>query len=246
MHNYLAVLWEDGMHNILAIVCSKRVTAPCSMFVCSDCIGNLAGRVNSASNTGFVYKHVKYLIGTLCNVEAKKRGMSNEILASHANRNALYAQVERDLAEQGTSCLHWKSAFTGKIYNIPTERITFRYHTSHPSPDAFFPYSTFNNAWLIRTKNNVGIVERPLNYARHIRLPTILWLLQRNLAIEECYKCVCQKGITPDLKALNVHDALVVKKSNNMRQICYKSAYTRCNRLNRSYDGKVLLNDYEK
>lgn len=90
------------MHNILAIVCSKRVTAPCSMFVCSDCIGNLAGRVNSASNTGFVYKHVKYLIGTLCNVEAKKRGMSNENLASHANRNALYAQVERDLAEQGT------------------------------------------------------------------------------------------------------------------------------------------------
>lgn len=90
------------MHNILAIVCSKRVTAPCSMFVCSDCIGNLAGRVNSASNTGFVYKHVKYLIDTLCNVEAKKRGMSNENLASHANRNALYAQVERDLAEQGT------------------------------------------------------------------------------------------------------------------------------------------------
>ncbi|THW61884.1 hypothetical protein D6D25_02372 [Aureobasidium pullulans] len=107
-------------------------------------------------------------------------------------------------------------------------------------------YPTFNNAWLIRTKNNVGIVERPLNYARHIRLPTILWLLQRNLAIEECYKCVCQKGITPDLKAMNVHDALVVKRSNNMRQICYKSAYTRCNRLNRSYNGKVLLNDYEK
>ncbi|THZ38225.1 hypothetical protein D6C88_10380 [Aureobasidium pullulans] len=219
------------MHNILAIVCSKRVTAPCSMFVCSDCIGNLAGRVNSASNTGFVYKHVKYLIGTLCNVEAKKR----EMRFMHRSRGTLPNRAPG---------LQWKSAFTGKIYNIPTERITFRYHTSHPSPDAFLPYPTFNNAWLIRTKNNVGIVERPLNYARHIRLPTILWLLQRNLAIEECYKCVCQKGITPDLKAMNVHDALVV--TNNMRQICYKSAYTRCNRLNRSYNGKVLLNDYEK
>ncbi|TIA55302.1 hypothetical protein D6C77_07417 [Aureobasidium pullulans] len=121
------------------------------MFVCSDCIGNLAGRVNSASNTGFVYKHVKYLIGTLCNVEAKKR----EMRFMHRSRGTLPNRAPG---------LQWKSAFTGKIYNIPTERITFRYHTSHPSPDAFFPYPTFNNAWLIRTKNNVGIVERPLNY----------------------------------------------------------------------------------
>ncbi|KAG2165926.1 hypothetical protein JADG_005665 [Aureobasidium aubasidani] len=172
------------MRNILAIICSKRVAACCGMFVCPSYICNIACKVNSASQTIFIYKHVKYLIGTLCS-----------------------------------------DAFTGKIHNIPTERITFRYHTSHPSPDAFFPYSASNNAWLIRTKNNVGIVERPLNYSRHIRLPTILWLLQRNLAIEECYKCVFQKGITPDLKAINVHDALVVKNSNNMRQICYKSPW---------------------
>ncbi|THW06433.1 hypothetical protein D6D26_01549 [Aureobasidium pullulans] len=76
--DYLAVLWEDGMHNILAIVCSKRVTAPCSMLVCSDYIGNLAGRVNSASNTGFVYKHVKYLIGTLFATSKQKSEVEND------------------------------------------------------------------------------------------------------------------------------------------------------------------------
>lgn len=86
-------------------------------------------------------------------------------------------------------------------------------------------YSTFNNAWLIRTKDYVCIVERPLNYASHIRLPAILWLLQRNLTIEEGCERVLQKDITPDPKAVIAH-AQVVKNSDNMRQIRHKSACT--------------------
>ncbi|THW87144.1 hypothetical protein D6D15_06906 [Aureobasidium pullulans] len=138
-------LWEVEMHDKLAFICSNRVAAPYGMLVCPDCIGNIAGRANSTSTTGIVYKHVQYLIGTLCNVEAKKRGMSNEILAFQANS--------------------------------------------------------------------------------HIRLPAILWLLQRNLTIEEGHERVLQKDITPDPKAVIAH-AQVVKNSDNMRQIRHKSACT--------------------
>ena len=120
------------MHNKLAFICSNRVAAACGLLIYPDCIGNIAGRANSTSTTGFVYKHVQYLIGTLCNVEAKKRGMSNEILAFQANRYALFAQVEKDLAKQGTSGLQWKSAFPCKGYNMPTECIASRHHPSHP------------------------------------------------------------------------------------------------------------------
>ncbi|THZ82045.1 hypothetical protein D6C84_06063 [Aureobasidium pullulans] len=189
------------MHNKLAFICFNRVAAPCGTLVCPDCIGNIAGRANSTSTTGFVYKRVHYLIGTLCGEEKE-----SEILAFHANRNALSAHVEKGLAELGISSLQWRRAFTGKS-------------------DVLSLYSTFNNAWLIRTKDYVCIVERPLNYASHIRLPAILWLLQRNLTIEEGHERVLQKDTTPDPKAVIAH-AQVVKNSDNMRQIRQKSACT--------------------
>ncbi|THX50499.1 hypothetical protein D6D06_07933 [Aureobasidium pullulans] len=200
------------MRNILAIICSKRVAACCGMFVCPSYICNIACKVNSASQTIFIYKHVKYLIGTLC------------------SENALYAQVERDLAEQGTSCLHWKSAFTGKIYNIPTERITFRHHTSHPS--------------LPNIQQRLAHSHK--GQRRHIRFPAILCLCQRNLDIEEGYECVRQKGITPNLEAVIAHDAQVVKNPNDILQIRHKSAYTQCNCLNKACNTKVFFDYLEE
>ncbi|TIA19419.1 hypothetical protein D6C80_02964 [Aureobasidium pullulans] len=221
------------MYNILAFICSNRVAAPCGMLVCPDCVGNIAGRANATSTTGFVYKNVKYLTGTLCGEEARKRGMSAEILAFHANRHALCAQVKKDLLEQGASGMQWKSPITAKVYNTPPERIASRHHPSHPSPDAFFPYSASNNAWFIHTKDNVDLVEQPSNYVKHIQLSVILWLLLRNLDVKEDRERLPQKITKPDPKAVAAHDALVVKNSNNMRENRHKSAHTQCNRLNK-------------
>lgn len=219
------------------VLCSKRVLSKVGLFVCRDCAGAAGVKDGVLTSKGLVYQVLHRHIKQTLKSEAKHTSTKASILSKNEEDCLEWLDITLDKMPSGR---HWVSGLTGKQYIISTEGSITQGSSSRfddPSLDAALPYHAYEGRWIIHTKDNLWIVENPLNQAKHIQIVPFMWLIGNNLRLKERNATDTEQEKT---------DAQVAKYAERFRQIRVKAAYTKKGRLTKPFREAKMLSDHEE
>ncbi|TKX26396.1 hypothetical protein C1H76_1358 [Elsinoe australis] len=220
------------------VVCSALKRGKLGLRVCGDCLSAAATKTTRAQTTGFVFQFLSERLGSDLRSEAKVAGRDTKSDVYLKNKADCIEAIKEELSRQ-VSGETWTSALTSLVHTLSTTG-ALEYgvqHPADPSLDAIMPYSSFQDTWIIHTRDNIWIVEQALNMAKHVQIVPFMVLIGNHLRLMDQ---------NPSAEKVQDIEAKVVKASKRYRIIRIKAGYTQKARLGKPFKKSKLTSDREE